>query len=492
MGAVPENAIIHRTVDPGLPGTPTALAPYLFVGHIPGFAGTVGDVLRITNAVDLAALGLSTMTEAAATYLKTAGGPIFVQPLDGSNAGSITANAGNPNTDVTITGSAQTKFGVAIEITEAGSETTAKYRYSLDTYDEVYPDFSSPLLTTSRVRTATATASSLPASGLSVTFSAGAYTVGQKWRFSAMPAASTGADLTSFAGQIDDLDDDISVIVAPDRLGTSANVQALIASLGAIITTLGTENTFTRGMVSGADSDTAQENADGANATSSKTITWIYAQVLVPASNSIEGYGFALVPFTSQVAARSGVVTPDTDLSRFATGALDEILFSTYDNRKSKTFDDVRVCSPRTYKGSPGFYVANCAYLSDTLSDFDLWPMGRVFDLGAVISRDGVKKYLGESLNTNPNDVPSVGDVGTITEAEAQGIEGDLNSLLKSGMIDPPRMNGKSGYCSAVRFEVDRHYNVLSNKKLLTRLFIRPVAYAKEIEIVQSFTLESI
>lgn len=117
-------------------------------------------------------LGSGPLARAVADQLAYGGGQVYAVRAQGDIAGSITPDSGNPSSPaVTLSGSPLDAYEIVVQIIRGGAVGTATFTYSLDGGDTV------------SLETTTASALTLPGTGLSLNFAAGSYTAGAVYRF---------------------------------------------------------------------------------------------------------------------------------------------------------------------------------------------------------------------------------------------------------------------------------------------------------------------
>lgn len=300
----------------------------------------------------------------------------------------------------------------------------------------------------------------IPDTGLQVTF-AGTFTAGDTYSFTTTTASYTSTDLTNAW----------NVLVADSRqwflahfVGAPATVAAaatLAASIETLCTTAASNYRFVRALLE-VPSDTDANTLSAFASTVTPHVSWCagYENTTSPLTGRIYSRNSAW-----PVAARVAAIPPAEDPGRVASGPLIGVVSLARDEFKTPGLDDGRFTTLTTILGLSGFWVTNWRTGAQAGSDFSFGQYARVMDLIAALYRQGLLRYLNESLRVN-------GD-GTINEKDARRIEGFIDDYIRNGL--------PSFTISSLSVTVDRTNNLLATQNLKSTARAVPLGYAKTI-----------
>jgi hypothetical protein len=121
-------------------------------------------------------------------------------------------------------------------------------------------------------------------------------------------------------------------------------------------------------------------------------------------------------------------IPPAEDPGRVQSGPLLGVISIARDESKTPGLDDGRFTTLTTILGLPGFWITSWRSLASPGSDFSLGQYARVMDLIAALYRQGLLKYLNESLRVNSD------GTGTINEKDARRIEIFIEDYIRNGL----------------------------------------------------------
>jgi hypothetical protein len=183
-------------LDPGLGVvTPSQDSP-LYTGPAAGGSGVVNTLYSFSRLNDIrGTLGYGQLSEDVALALQERGGPVLAMITAGTTAATTSAvtkgNGASPT--ITITGTPRDKYTARIEILGTGVLGVGTFRYTLDRH--TVTTVATPNPTWSATRTIPAGGTFVMGqSGLTATFAAGTYTVGDTFDFTRLrprPTART-------------------------------------------------------------------------------------------------------------------------------------------------------------------------------------------------------------------------------------------------------------------------------------------------------------
>jgi hypothetical protein len=174
------------------------------------------------------------------------------------------------------------------------------------------------------------------------------------------------------------------------------------------------------------------------------------------------------------IAARCAKVPISEDLGRVASGAVTGVSSLYHDENSKPGLDDERFATLRTIIGRSGFYITAGRMMAAEGSDFGLVQRRRVMDRACKVARNAYLNFLNEEV--------IIDDDGLIDEVSAAAIENYVTGQLEADLI-----NGSKRHASAVSSTLDRAQNVLSTESLKTKVTLRPLAYARDIEVEIGF-----
>jgi hypothetical protein len=465
-------------LDPGLGAvTPSADSP-LYSGPAAGGAGVVNTVYSFSRQNDIrATLGYGQLSEDVALALQERGGPVLAQITAGTTAATTSAvtkgNGASPT--VSITGTPRDLYTARIEIMATGVLGTGTFRYTLDRHSVTTTVTPNP--TWSAVRTIPAGGTFvMGSSGLTATFAAGTYTLGDTFSFGTTQAQANSTDLGTAALVIIGLTSlQFPYWIVSGSAATAAAASAIAVALSGHLTTLAGGFRFARGIVDAGSGDTATNvKAERAN-WSSKRINADYGYCLSASVLPYEGFAVRKTSAASVVASRANDVLVSTDIARFAEGALGSVSGIDFDSTNDATVDNLQLGTLRTWPGIAGFYVGKARLASNPPSDFTDLHFGRIMDLTCRTVYEAQLPFQVEGFRTVAS------PVGAIDPLDKADVEKAVLAALSAKLLQPKNARGRAGHVSAVSYSVDGTNNLNATGQILTTTAVRPLGYANEI-----------
>jgi len=78
---------------------------------------------------------------------------------------------------------------------------------------------------------------------------------------------------------------------------------------------------------------------------------------------------------------------------------------------------------------------------------------------------------------------------GAIYEPDARTLEQAVTSALNDNLLAPNNASGIPGHVSALQYAVNLTINLATTGQIVTKVSLRPLGYAKDIETTLGFTL---
>lgn len=434
--------------------------------------GTVNAIYSFTRKEDVRdTLGAGPLVEAALDSLAVAGGPIYLQRVNGSVAGASSAVAqSGAGPLVTVTGASYDDYEGIVRMTKGGAVGTSEFVYSVDGGDT----WSQPIVT--------ATTYPIPGTNLTLGFPAGTYVLDEEYTWT-----STAPYYVA-----DDLNDAFDALWADPRewlfahvigkASSAANSAAMVAVVQSQLdSAVATKYRYTGAIVEMAEDD----DADFATA---------FAAVVAPRVMAAVGYCELLSgvsgryykrpaawPVASRAAkvARAPRVGIATHLGRTRPddrgGALQNIrpVDGLYrDEERTPGLDALRFTTLRTIVGKAGYFVTRPRMMAAAGSDFGMWHDRLVIDKACRIMRAKLLDYLNDDVETKSN--------GTIDELAARRIEGDIYAALRDLMVATENVVTATA-------TIDRANVMSSTNKLRGDVRLRKRSYLEDIDFYIGF-----
>jgi hypothetical protein len=391
-----------------------------------------------------------------------------VTPSVAGTVGAVTRTGTGTSVLDAATSAPKDTYEVLVKITRAAANlaaATAAFELSLDGGDTWTLETAVPV--------SGVISSSVPNTGLVLTFGAGTFVVGDVYSFKTTAPALNLADINAA----------LDAALADPRewrfvhiVGASSGTIAV--GVGVKLQTAKTLHRYTRAILEARDQNAGETYQQWQTAMLAEftsvgdgriAVIAAPAEITSPVSGQVRRSSAAGI-ITGRIARRP----ISEDLGRVRTGPLAGVKALYHDERKSPSLDAAQYITLRTHIGRAGVYATQGLTLAPTGSDFKLLQNGFVMDKAAKIVRDGTLFYLNDDFRVDPI-------TGFIDEVEAQTIEADLRGKLTAGLLD-------TGDISDINLvEVKRNNNILSSGRLFVKYRITPLAYGKFIENELSF-----
>lgn len=410
------------------------------------------------------ALGRGPLVEALAYKLDLAGGPQYAVPITASVAGTSTVpvaeGVGAPA--VTLTGAPFDAFEGSVRIVSDGTLGNATFQFALDgtSWSEIIT---------------TAATYAVPDSGLVLNFAAGTYTTAHSYSWTSTAPYYNLVNLNAaFAALLAD-NRKWRFVHVLGAGATAADTAAVCAALQAHMEAARAQHRFVSAIAEAAP-DTASNLIAAFASVAAGRVMLVVGQA--PHISRVSGQIFTR-PHSWGVAMRAAWVGQKatvgiaSHLGRVLDGPISGYLQELDpDEFKSPGLDAQRFTTLRTIVGKPGVYVTRGRTLAPFGSDFMYWENLQVINKACTIVRDVMLNYL--------NDEVSVKEDGTIGEGEAQKIENACLSRLTAEMVAVRNV-------TAAFAVVNRGINIVSTRKLMVAVKVRPLGYAEDISVEIGF-----
>lgn len=469
-------------LDPGLGvSAPSANTP-VFTGKSFGGSAALNTIVSVGQLSQVRSiLGYGPLAEDVALCLQRSGSPVLAV-LHSDATSSITGNMTKSGTgpDIALSGVPRDTYAMRVTIIKGGALGTAQFQYTLDDFDE---NFASPSL--SQIRTIPSGGGGaflVPNTGITLTFAAGTYVMGDTYTYASLAPEVTPTDLATVATLLEGDATRVFYLWLLSGAKLSATTAATLAAAfeGALDALTGSYR-YVRGFIDVGSGDTS------ANVHTS-ALTWTgirtapdYGYELIASAVPYEGFSTRKTSCVSSAAVRAAGSLISTDLSRVASGPAEGVIKIYFDESNDQTLDSDKIGGMRTFVGMPGFYIANAPLKSPFGSDFTDLQFGRVMDVACRTTYAALFPYISESLRTTLS--------GTIDPRDAAMIEASVNSALRDALLNPLNARGNPGHVSDCKYSVDQTVNLNTTQTLVGTVGIRPLGYSKIIATTLFFTL---
>jgi len=412
--------------------------------------------------------------EAAVHHLDRGAKQVLVVPVATSTAGvaaAVVRSGGTSGPVMTIAGAPRDAYVAQVKITLGGAVATAKFQYSKDggvnwSADQI-----------------TAATFVVPGTGLTWSFPAGTYVVGETYSSTCTAPLYSASDFnTAFAAMLAEqrtpkLIHCVGSCTGADDAAKSSNTATLAAAIDAQMTAMSTARKWTCAVFE------APDVADAAVVTAFNTF--------VSSLGFVHGAGrfqqlLSYIDGTSfkrsnawEYAARVAVATLSEDVSEVDPngkfGPFRPQTRAIYgDERKTPLLDAARFITARTYTNIGSLGVPpDAAFLTDAItmasstSDYSL-AVNRFFANAALAEAYawGLVR-LSKKLRINP-------ESGLIDELTARGLENSLRNQLSTRLGE---------HCSDISVQMIRTDNLLSTRRPRFKLRFVPFLYPKGIDL---------
>lgn len=462
--------------DPGMGTVDPATSIPLVYG--PASAGTANVITAFASIPELVAThGQGQGVECAARILAKVGGPIFFMKsatsVAASNGAVTPTRVGTSTGTVTVAGTANDDYEVQISIKATGTLGAGTFQYSLDdgrTWSET-------------ITIPAGGTYALTNTGLTLTFVPGAgptyFEVGDLHEFDSVAAMWNTTDLSAGVTAILADPSDFDFLVCAGRHADGATAAGVVAALGTHATSLANQNRPVRILVDGGKDNEATTKSAFA-ATTSKSVAVCYSTYDVPSAKPMVGWGAPMRPTVNYFASLAAANLISTDLAFCPAGPPeDDVLAIGYDEFRKALMDDAKFSTMRTWQGEQGFFPCNCRLISPMGSDFEFWQHGRIVDASFRQAYKSLRKWSSAGLRAKADK--------TLYEPDALRVEKSGQADQETLLSNPTNVLGVKGHVSVtdddpgVAFRISRTEQILSTKKLVAEVALRPLAYAKTI-----------
>lgn len=474
-----------RVLDPGLGLVNVAADTPIITGTCAG--GTaVANTLYSVSSLDTVRtlLGQGDLAEDVAKHLNERGGPVLAVKATGSVAAvsSAVTKTGSGTPTPTIAGTATGRFSGLVRVKAGGALGVGQFDYTLDNHQ---PNFVNPTFSAQRL---------IPAggsflfvgSGLTMTFPAGTYVVGDTFSFTTEPAHANASDLSAIADMIVNTQPTAAFVqwLASGVFTTATEGAAMAVALGSQLQRLFTAFKYSRGHCDFGSADTAANAIAARAAFSDRRVDPCYGLEIVASALTLEGYANRLGSASGSIAARAARVAASTDLARYAEGALTGTQYIYFNSNVDASADSAGLSTLRTWPGiTVGFYIANGYLAAPTGSDFIFWQYGRLMDIGCKSIFGAMLPYIAEDLRTIPG--------GTLDPLEAAGINTAGSTAMRRDLLQPKNARGLPGLVSDIDFKVGLTNPIQQDQTLFSTAAIRPRGYSRFISQTIGFSLSA-
>lgn len=434
--------------------------------------GGVSNVAVAVTSADKATelLGYGPLAECAAYVAERSGRTVWCVPVAQSGAGTMGTWSTSPTTGPAVgnTGTPNDAYQVWVKITGGGAIGTSRFQFSLDGGDNYEPE------------AVTAATYALTNTGITLTFAAGTYVLGEVYKCNATPPAYTSVQIAAAvdawraSGFVAKALGDVGV---PASAAGGATIAGTYASKADAMEQAGD---YVAVLLQAAD-DTLPNLVTAYAAVASKRegIAATFCKLQSPSGRSYRR------PFAWVVFGEFALRKISEDLGKVRRGAIPGIVSIEHDEESDAGYGDAKFIVPRRVKKRAGFYVSDPVMRSPSGSDFDLLQMRRVMDVACDATRNALTDYLNDDLETQPADPnnPAVG--GTLDPAQAAAIDTDIQAAVTAAVVTE-----RHATFSAAR--VNRTDKILSTRKLRATIRIGSKTWAKQIEATIGFAAPSV
>lgn len=467
-------------LDPGIGLTSVSGQTPLLVGV--SSAGTVGQLYSFSSLNFIRSiLGYGDLPDAVARVLREAGGPVLVMRGTGSVAATTSAvtKTGTGTPSPTVAGTATMRTQTRVQVMLGGALGVAQFRYAHDYHQPTQVD-----PTWSQTRAVPAGGSYLfPNTGITMTFPAGTYVLGDTFDFTTEPAHLNAADLAVLAtalAAVPSVDPRLWGIA--DAYTTATEGFAMASALGGQLQTLAAGYRYARGVCDVGSGGSSASCLTAKAAFQDRRICDAYGFELLDAVLPFEGFSVAKQSAAVHMFTRAVGSLISTDLCRVASGSLNGSRYIYFDSSQDPTLDAAGIATLRTWPTIAGFYIANANLAAPVGSDFQTLQYGRIMDTMCATAYQSMLPFIGEGFRTVPV-------TGAIDPLDAASVNTAGQNAQDAALLQPQNARGTAGHVSAVVFAVDETNNLAATSTLLTTVAAEPLGYAKTISQQLGFTL---
>jgi hypothetical protein len=485
--SIPKQTLTVR--DPGLGLAAATINSFLYMGCAQ--KGTVNTVFAFADfAAVVDTFGQGPLSEDLCYHLAIAGAPVYGMRLPHATAGAAGAVTKVFATDAvgtgTITVAAATppagsaagawdayEFVGVIRLT--GTSGAGEFAYSLDGGHVFSPQLVIPSGGTYTIPNTNLTITFVPGSGTSGVF----FNVGDTHTFSSTGPIFTATELAAGITALLTTNVDLAAIILSGKNATASAAALLAAALSVHGQSMFNQFRYVRTMLD-AGGDVPATTITAFAAIADARVSPVYGDGYVISAKPFAGFAASRRPGAQVLAARCADILPSTDPARNAEGPLQGVVRIFHDEFRTELMDQRKFSTLRTWQGNAGFYPTNCRLMSPAGSDFEFWQHGRLMDIACDVVAKAQMPFMSSSVRVNAN--------GTISDEDATRWETAVNGALRAALMDPDNAEGTKGHVSAFSYVVDRTTNVLTSKRVKTKVAIRPLGYAKDIATELGFS----
>jgi hypothetical protein len=405
-------------------------------------------------------LGTGPLVEAAAHILTISGGPVYCVKANSSTAGTFgtVTRTGTGVSVLTLTGSVPVDtYDVRVRIVTGGvnpAAGTTTFQVSLDAGRTFGPLTALPASGIFAV----------PNTGITLNFSAATLVALDVYSFTTTGPSYNTTDLNTAVDVLLADPREWFLLYAVGVPADAAATQGVFAALDSKLAAAANAYRYARGLMQ---CFTGTDSAIIAAVASLSSTRVMLAAGLAQLLSVVNG-ALNDRPAATPIAARAARVEPSEDLGRVASGSLPGITSLLRDEFRTPGLDDAGLATLTSIVGLSGFFVGNGRIKAAPTSDFQLLQFGRVMDIASRTVRQGMLRFLNDSVRVSAT-------TGRIREEDAKAIEAYIEGQLRATTTTP-------GYASDVSVVVDRTVNILSTQRLPVRFRIVPLGYVKFID----------
>ncbi len=442
----------------------------------PCSSGTPNTVYSVGTPDAIAPLGNGPGPEVSRLLLELGGRPVLVMPLTTTPGvlSTVTQPAGTPPA-VGLTGNSQDNYDGRIEMLVAGVIGTSKFRYTLDGGQT----WSGPIFT--------AATYPIPDSGVTLTFAAGTYVLGDVYTWtggaptynaSAINSAFDAAALTDFGFGI--------VYVVGEASGATPTLRAtacaaLVAAATAKQLSLYNQKRPVRifleaPMVADAELTNAFGSFTGSGSRSPSVFAaWGRVRSAMPHGRApLVSLGRLIMTLIMDkpIGKDAAAFQDDTYSGKLGPSLVPGT--NVRDERKTPGLDAAGFSTVKTFMGIKGVYLENVRLMSQFGSDYKYVQHGQVIDRLLVVGRAALLPFLSRRLDVK---VEPEEEAGRLTESEALHIEETCKAPINDALKEPKHIVD-------FRFIVSRTINLKTTELLGARAYIAAPGFPKSIDFV--------
>jgi hypothetical protein len=392
-------------------------------------------------------------------------------------AGCATTGAITGTSEPTVSGAARDSYHVRIQVVRAGASLgalSAGVKVSIDDGRTWGPELAVPV----------SGALTIGNTGLTVTFGAGTFVVGDEFRFACSPPAFDNTGLTAALTALETTSFDheyVHVVGAVDDTGAGAvktSIEGLVS-----------EGLYRWFLVEARDQVTGETLSTWLGAVTGSTPGF----AAFTSKRGAVGGGYSLVtsagiggehrrPVSWPISARLAKLSKVTDNvglaehpGRVRRGAMEAVVAGglAHDVRLYPTLDTRRFLGLQSIQGRTGYYATARTAAPDG-SDFTTVMNVRVMCLASRAAQTLLTEFVNDNVRTAAG--------GVIDSRDADAIDGYLTAKLSAALLGP-------GYVSAVSAAVNRTDDIATTSTLRVKIRVQPLGYATTIEVDIAFAL---